>query len=178
MSVALGLGSTQFQSSRERKSISVERTFAGISAVQGFGVWQVSRVLERIGTLRTATVALVANLAAYVVMAIAAVGADGVPAFGSWGVTLAIASTAGTSTSTTLISLALEPMERIAGTAAAVRGVLTLGVGSLLAAVIDRQIETTITPMAVGGAIYCAAGLVILQWARGGSLEVVDPDAR
>ncbi|MEM8705779.1 MAG: MFS transporter [Actinomycetota bacterium] len=153
-------------------------TFAGVSAIQGLGVWQVSRVLEQIGTLRAATIAIIVNLLAYVAMAIAAFGADGVPAFGIWVVTLAIASTAGTITSTTLISLALEPMERIAGTAAAVRGLLTLGVGSLLAASIDRQIDTTVTPMAVGGAIYCAAALVILQWARGGSLEVVDPDAR
>ena len=141
-------------------------------------MWQVSRLLEKIGTLRAAMIAFAVNLLAYVVMAIAAFTADGVPAFGIWVVTLAIASTSGTITSTTLISLALEPMERIAGTAAAVRGLMTLGVGSVLAAAIDRQIDTTVTPMAVGGAIYCALGFAILLWAKGGSLEVVDPDAR
>lgn len=153
-------------------------TFAGISAVQGLSVWQVSRILSKVGTLRAAMTAFSVNIAAYVVMAIAAFGSDGAPAFAVWVITLAIASTAGTITSTTLISLALEPMERIAGTAAAVRGVMTLGVGSVLAAVIDRQIDTTVTPMAVGGAIYCTLGLAVLLWARGGSLEVVDPDTR
>jgi len=45
-----------------------------------------------------------------------------------------------------------------------------------LASLVDRQIVDTITPMAVGGTIYCGVGLMLLLWARGGSLEVVDPD--
>ena len=85
-------------------------------------------------------------------------------------------STSSTLVSTTAISLALQPMERIAGTAAALRGTFTLGCGSLLASIVDRQIVDTITPMAVGGTIYCGMGLMLLLWARGGSLEVVDPD--
>jgi len=69
-------------------------------------------------------------------------------------------------------------MERIAGTATAVRGLLTLGFGSVLAAVVDRQIDMTITPMAIGGAIYCTLAFVVLTWARSGSLAVIDPDRR
>ena len=80
--------------------------------------------------------------------------------------------------STTAISLSLQPMERIAGTAAALRGTFTLGFGSVLASLVDRQIVDTITPMAVGGVLYCSIGFTILLWARGGSLEVVDPDVR
>ena len=153
-------------------------TFAAVSAVQGVGVWLSSRVLGRFGTATVGTVAVTVNLAAYLTMGAAAIGADGVPSFWLWAVTITVASTASTITSITLISLALQPMERIAGTAAAVRGLLTLGLGSLLAAVIDRQIDTTITPMAVGGALYCGLALVLLAWARGGSLAVVDPDTR
>ena len=111
-------------------------------------------------------------------MTLAALASDGVPSFAVWVITVTVASTAGTIVSTTAVSLNLQPMERIAGTASAVRGVATLGVGSVLASVIDRQIQDTITPMAVGGLIYCALGLLILLWARGGSLDIVDPDAR
>ena len=109
-------------------------------------------------------------------MLVAALTSDGVPPFVVWVVLVTVTSTSGTLVSTTAISLALQPMERIAGTAAALRGTFTLGCGSLLASLVDRQIVDTITPMAVGGTIYCGVGLIILLWARGGSLEVVDPD--
>ena len=151
-------------------------TFAGISAVQGLGVWLSSRVLGRVGAATVGTTAVLANLAAYLVMGAAALAADGVPSFWMWVATTTVASTASTITTITLVSLALQPMERIAGTATAVRGLLTLGLGSMLAAAVDRQIDTTITPMAIGGAIYCAAALAVLTWARRGSLAVIDPD--
>ena len=153
-------------------------TFGFVSAVQGVSVWLVSRRVERFGASRIALVAFALNLAAYVAMTLAALASDGVPSFAVWVITVTVASTAGTIVSTTAVSLNLQPMERIAGTASAVRGVATLGVGSVLASVIDRQIQDTITPMAVGGLIYCALGLLILLWARGGSLDIVDPDAR
>ena len=153
-------------------------TFGVVSAVQGISVWQVSRRVERIGTARVARIAYLTNLASYVVLTVAALASDGVPAFGVWVVIITIASTAGTIVSTTAVSLNLQPMERIAGAASAMRGVATLGLGSVLASVIDRQIDDSITPMAVGGLVYCTIGLGLLLWAEGGSLEVIDPDAR
>lgn len=152
-------------------------TFGVVSAVQGVGVWVVSRRVERFGAARVARVAYVINVVAYALLTVAALTTDGVPRFGVWVALIAVASTAGTIVSTTAVSLNLQPMERIAGTAAAVRGVATLGVGSVLASIIDRQIADSVTPMAVGGLLYCAAGLVVLRWAEGGSLDVVDPDA-
>ena len=152
-------------------------TFGLVSAVQGISVWLVSRRVERLGAARVAFLAYVLNVAAYVGLTIATLTSDGVPSFGVWVALITVASTAGTIVSTTAVSLNLEPMERIAGTASAVRGVATLGLGSVLASVIDRQIQDTITPMAVGGLIYCTIGFAVLLWARGGSLAVVDPDA-
>ena len=153
-------------------------TFAFVSAVQGVTVWWVSRQVERIGAARVARRAYTLNLLAYVAMTVAALSADGVPTFAVWVALITIASTASTIVSTSAVSLNLQPMERIAGTASAMRGVATLGVGSILASVIDRQIVDTITPMAVGGLAYCVIGLVILLWAERGSLAIVDPDAR
>jgi len=46
-----------------------------------------------------------------------------------------------------------------------------------LAAIVDRQIVDTVTPMAVGNLVYGLLSLAALIWARGGSLEPVDPDA-
>ena len=153
-------------------------TFAGISAVQGVGVWLSSRVLGRYSAATVGTTAVAVNLVAYLVMGTAALATSGVPSFWVWVVTITVASTASTITTITLVSLSLQPMERIAGTATAVRGLLTLGFGSVLAAVVDRQIDMTITPMAIGGAIYCTLAFVVLTWARSGSLAVIDPDRR
>lgn len=153
-------------------------TFGGVSAINGFCVWQASRQMHRIGATRLALFAYVINLGAYAVMLTVALGTDGVPAFLVWAGLVTVTSTSGTIVSTTAISLALQPMERIAGTAAALRGTFTLGFGSVLASLVDRQIVDTITPMAVGGVLYCSIGFAILLWARGGSLEVVDPDVR
>ena len=151
-------------------------TFACTSAVNGFCVWQASRHVHRIGAARLALLAYGTNAGSFVVMLVAALTSDGVPPFVVWVVLVTVTSTSSTLVSTTAISLALQPMERIAGTAAALRGTFTLGCGSLLASMVDREIVDTITPMAVGGTIYCGVGLMLLLWARGGSLEVVDPD--
>ena len=151
--------------------------FGLVSAVQGISVWVVSRRVERLGTARVALVAYSLNVVAYGALTAAAIAYDGVPSFALWVILVTITSTASTIVTSTAVSLNLEPMERIAGTASAVRGVATLGLGSILAWVIDRQIQDTITPMALGGLLYCSIGLGVLLWARGGSLAVIDPDA-
>ena len=152
-------------------------TFGVVSGVNGICVYLVSRRVERLGAARVARAAYFTSLSGYAVMTVAALATDGVPAFAVWVALVTVTGTGSTIVTTTAISLALQPMERIAGTASAVRGVGTLGVGSILASVIDRQIADTITPMAIGGLVYCAIGFVILSYARGGSLEIVDPDA-
>jgi DHA1 family bicyclomycin/chloramphenicol resistance-like MFS transporter len=152
-------------------------TFGVISAVNGVCVYLVSRRVERLGAARVAQAAYFTSLMGYALMTVAALAADGVPAFLLWGALVTVTGTSSTIVTTTAISLALQPMERIAGTASAVRGVGTLGIGSVLASLIDRRIDDTITPMAVGGLVYCAIGFAILSYARGGALDIVDPDA-
>ena len=56
-------------------------------------------------------------------------------------------------------SLALEPMADKAGTAAAILGVAQLGIGAAFAAIVDAQIDTTVTPMVFGALLYGALGL-------------------
>jgi len=63
-------------------------------------------------------------------------------------------------------SLALEPMGRMAGTAAAVLGFCSTLVGALLASFVDRAIEGTVTPLAVGYLAYSSVGLAFQLWAH------------
>ncbi len=152
--------------------------FGAISAINGAGVAFASRLIRSFGAAAVARASFFGLVGAYAALTLAALVADGVPSFWFWAAAITVTSTLSTIIATTCISLALLPMERIAGTAAAVRGVATLGFGSILAAAIDRQIDTTVTPMAVGGLIYSVIGAGLLLWARGGSLEPVDPDLR
>ena len=151
-------------------------TFGVISAVNGVGVFAGSRFIKRFGAIAVARFNYATLPIAYGLLGLAAVAADGVPSFWVWAFLVTITSTTSTIVTTTCTSLALQPMERLAGTASAVRGLATLGIGSVLAAVVDRQIVDTVTPMAVGGFIYSLIGFGLLLWARGGSLEPVDPD--
>ena len=66
-------------------------------------------------------------------------------------------------------TLAMEPMGEIAGTASAVIGFVSIGVGAVLGSLIDRGIETTITALAVG--FFLVALLVggVVAWVRRGT---------
>lgn len=54
-----------------------------------------------------------------------------------------------------------------AGVASAVMGVAQLGIGAGLAAVVDAQIDTTVTPMLVGAVSFGMLGWVALRLATG-----------
>ena len=56
-------------------------------------------------------------------------------------------------------SIALQPMGPLAGTAAAAMGAATSFVGAALAALIDRAVDDTITPVAIGYCAYASAAL-------------------
>lgn len=63
-------------------------------------------------------------------------------------------------------SLALEPMGKMAGTAAAVLGFFSTLAGALLASFVDRAIEGTVTPLAVGYLVYSSVALAFQLWAH------------
>jgi DHA1 family bicyclomycin/chloramphenicol resistance-like MFS transporter len=85
--------------------------------------------------------------------------ADGVPSVWFWFGWALIANAMGMIMAPMSVSLALEPMADKAGTAAAILGVAQLGVGAALAAIVDAQIDTTVTPMVFGALLYGALGL-------------------
>jgi DHA1 family bicyclomycin/chloramphenicol resistance-like MFS transporter len=94
------------------------------------------------------------------------IAASGVPSIWVFFVWAATANALGTLITPLCTSLALEPMGALAGTASAVLGALSLGGGALLAAVIDAQIDDTVTPMVVGSLLFGTIGLASLLWAR------------
>jgi len=92
----------------------------------------------------------------------------GVPNFWVWLVWVGLASSLATVFTPIANSLALVPMGELAGTAGAVLGFCSMAGGALLAAIFDALIGDTVTPMAVGYAIYSVLAMALLWWARPG----------
>jgi DHA1 family bicyclomycin/chloramphenicol resistance-like MFS transporter len=84
---------------------------------------------------------------------------DGVPEFWTWFSLLVVSNTLLALVTPVAISMALEPLGDVAGTAAGVIGLGALTSASLLAAFVGLRIESSTTPWAVGFLVY---GLVAL----------------
>lgn len=140
--------------------------FGLVSITMGVGFYVVNRFIERVGAHRVAVVAASVSVASTAVLTVVSLTSDGTPGFWTWLVFMALANTFVTLLTPTCSALALEPMGELAGTASAVMGFLTTAGGSLLAAVVDAQIDGTVTPMAVAYTGYGLVALVLLNWAR------------
>jgi len=121
-----------------------------------------NRLIDRFGTrlmLRSAALVHVVITASALIVVFAA---DGVPSVWLW-FAWAIVTNAMTMVIGPMASaLAMEPMADKAGTASAILGVSQLGLGSVLAAIIDSRIGSTVTPMLVGGLVFGGVGLAAL----------------
>ena len=119
-------------------------------------------LIERFGAARMVV------LAATVFVGLAAVGlvgtlaADGVPSIWWWFGWAFFANAMSMIMGPMSASLALEPMADKAGTASAILGVAQLGVGAGLAAIVDTQIDESVTPMLLGALVYGVLGLACL----------------
>ena len=120
-----------------------------------------SRVVHRLGALNLTRGALIAQFVLSVSMLVVTLVWSGVPPVGLWMVLMSAQISAFVVLMPNINTLALEPMGALAGTAASTIGFVTLALGALLGAVIDRQIVSTVTPLSVGWALSAAIGLLV-----------------
>ena len=123
-----------------------------------------SKLTDRLGAKVMASRATAGIVASGLVFVGVSLATDGRPSFGVWLVVATIGLALMTVITPTCMSLALEPMGAMAGTAAAVIGLVSQGGGALLAAVFDRQIDTTVTPMAVAFLLYGSIAAALVAW--------------
>ncbi len=121
-----------------------------------------SRVVGRLGARRLGHSALAFQMGVSLLMLTLALSTDGVPPVGLWMVLMTAQIAAMVIMMPTMTTMALEPMEALAGTAASTIGFITLAIGALLGAIIDRQITSTVTPLAVGYALYTSLAVVVV----------------
>ena len=135
-----------------------------------------SRVVGRIGARRLGHGALAFQMGVSLLMLTLALSTDGVPPVGLWMVLMTAQIAAMVVMMPTMTTMALEPMGALAGTAASTIGFITLAIGALLGAIIDRQITATVTPLAVGYALYTSlAVVVVLTMVRKDTSERLNP---
>ena len=128
-----------------------------------------NRLISRFGVrpmaVRAAWVFVLAGLAGLTV----AIAWGGVPPLWAWFAWALVANAMSMIMTPMCAAIALGPMADQAGMASAVLGLGQLGVGALLAAVVDARIGATVTPMLVGATVFGAAGLGALLWSGRGS---------
>ena len=122
-----------------------------------------SRVVGRVGARRLGHSALGFQLAVSLLMLIVALATNGVPPVGMWMVLMSAQIAAMVVMMTNMTTLALEPLGSLAGTAASTIGFITLALGAILGAVIDRQIATTVTPLAIGYFAYTTVAVLVVM---------------
>lgn len=122
-----------------------------------------SRVVGRVGARRLGHSALGFQLAVSLLMLILALATNGVPPVGMWMVLMSAQIAAMVVMMPNMTTLALEPMGSLAGTAASTIGFITLALGAILGAVIDRQIATTVPPLAIGYFAYTTVAVLVVM---------------
>lgn len=145
--------------------------FAGMSLVMGSFVFGGSRLVQKIGADRVIVSLLPVTVVLSTLLALWSWQADGRPSFLGWFALITVINSFRTLLNPLLQAQAMEPMGRLAGTAAAVIGTITMGGGALLASFVDRAIDGSVTPLAVAYAGYGVIGLVAALWARGGRID-------
>ena len=139
--------------------------FAAAATMVGIVLYTGSRVMDRVGAIRVGVGSLVATVMLSIGQLVVCLATGGRPSVWVWFV-LIVAMICGTSlVGPTLISLAMEPMGHMAGTASAVVGMMSTAAGAGLSALIDSQIDSTVTPMALGFSVYCSIALGFALWA-------------
>ncbi len=136
--------------------------FAASAIPFAIGFLLVSPAIGRWGAHRVGLAVLSAALALAVALLGLTLAADGVPEFWTWFSFMVVGNTLLALVTPVAMSMALEPMGDLAGTAAGILGLGSITAASLLAAFVGMHIHDSTTPWAVGYVVYGAIGLVLL----------------
>lgn len=140
--------------------------FGGIAAAMGVAILANTKLVDRIGTRRTVSVALTAYMISAVVFWIVTATAGGLPGFWVFVIGLAVLAGMHALLIPNFNTISMWPMGHIAGTASAVIGTIPVAGGALIGAIIDRQYTDTVTPLVASFAVLGAVAAVFVYWAE------------
>ena len=136
---------------------------AAVMAVAALGS---ARTIRRLGTVTVLGGALVAYVLSAAALTGTSVAGDGRPPFWLWWALLTILNSLHVVIVPAVNTLAMAPMGEIAGTASAVIGAFSMGVGSLLASITSRFGEGSVTPLSLGYLGYGILAGICILWAN------------
>ena len=139
--------------------------FGIMSLVMGAGMLLNGRLVEGIGLDRLSGRVFVGNFVAVIVLLVVALATDGEPPFWLFVIALAPVLFTVQMLQPDLMSAAMRPLAHVAGTAAAIFGMVPGVLGAIIGAVIDRQFNGTITPLAIALVIGSLIAWLGWRWA-------------
>ncbi|MCP3937663.1 MAG: multidrug effflux MFS transporter [Actinomycetia bacterium] len=145
--------------------------FSGAGVVMAAAFVVGDRLIGRRGAAATLRGSAVLFCVLSLINLFVTVAYDGLPALWIWIVGFVALNTVAAPFGPACFSLALQPMGDLAGTASGIVGLITTAVGSVLAAIVDARIESTVTPMAVAYLLFGLAALVMVWVGTDSRLE-------
>ena len=139
--------------------------FGAIAVTMGGAMFLNGRFVERLGLKRIIALCFGANLAAASCLVVVALVTSGTPPFWLYVVLLGTVLFFQQMLIPNLNAAAMEPLGGVAGTGAAILGMVPGVVGSVIGGLIDRQFDGTITPLAFGFVISSGVAMGAWRWA-------------
>ncbi len=139
--------------------------FGGLAAAMGFAMYLNGRFVERVGLRRIVVLGFWANTTAVTSLLILALATSGKPGFVPYFVLLTAVLFTQQMLIPNLNAMAMRPLARVAGTGAAILGMVSGVVGALIGGFIDRQFDGTVTPLAIGFVVSSLVASNAWRWA-------------
>ena len=139
--------------------------FGGIALVMGGAMFLNGRIVEHLGLERIIRAGFMANLASAVVLLVVALATSGTPPFWLFVILLCCVLFFQQMMIPNINAAAMRPLGAVAGTAAAILGMVPGVLGAVIGGVIDRQFNGTITPLSIGFVISSTVAFAAWRWA-------------
>lgn len=139
--------------------------FGGLAVVMGAAMYVNGRFVERLGLRRIIRLSFLANLGAGSVLLVVSLVTSGEPPFALFVVLLAVVLFFQQMLIPNLNAAAMNPLGHVAGTAAALLGMVPGVLGALIGSLIDRQFDGTVRPLAIGFVVSSAVAFAGWLWA-------------
>ncbi|MFW2334384.1 multidrug effflux MFS transporter [Ilumatobacter sp.] len=151
--------------------------FGGIAIIMGGAMFLNGRIVERLGLEKIVRTGFMANLGSGVVLLTVALATGGEPPFWLFFVLLAAVLFFQQMLIPNLNAAAMRPLGAVAGTAAALLGMIPGVLGAVVGSMIDRQFDGTITPISIGFVISSSVAFAAWRWASSAEQAVVTTPA-
>jgi DHA1 family bicyclomycin/chloramphenicol resistance-like MFS transporter len=134
--------------------------FSVVSIVMGAGMWLNGRIVERIGLDRLIGRVFASSAVLVTAMLVLTVATDGTPPFWAFVIAISAVLFSHQMLMPNLNAAAMRPLAAVAGTGAALLGMVPGAIGAVIGGVIDNRFDGTIMPLVLGFVLATAIGAI------------------